>query len=251
MSKTEEPRRRSRQAIASGEPPGTGRPVAEDLALLARSTDLVGYFGYGSLVNRATLTTKVVAAIPARLGGWRRIWRRRPVMEADAVPGNAPAHGLVPSLLTAEPDPESAIDGLLIIDFAANLGEVDVREVRYHRRDIVLSDLELGIGGLQQAPEFTIDPALRLHVYEARSELPAAQGPSPILRSYLDAVMQGFLREFGPEGLNRFVSETGAFDAPIHEDREAPLYPRAVRLSREEAELFEAALGRRGAASGN
>ena len=55
-------------------------------------------------------------------------------------------------------------------------------------------------------------------------------------------MLQGFLNEFGPDGVHRFVAETGAFHMPIHEDRHAPLYPRAVSLSASEIALFEAAL---------
>ncbi|MEM5472468.1 gamma-glutamylcyclotransferase family protein [Hoeflea sp. AS60] len=205
--------------------------------------EFVGYFGYGSLVNRATIATGVVAAYPARLKGWHRTWRARPDMEADMgpTPGVTLPEALTPSLLTAHRAPGAAIDGLLVIDRADNLPVIDAREFRYHRRDISISDLEF----TQTADANGIDPDIRLHVYEARIEHPPTQGPSPILRSYLDAVMQGFLREFGPDGLHRFVTETDAFHMPIHEDRHAPLYPRAVTLLASESELFDLALGRR------
>jgi len=214
---------------------------------------LVGYFGYGSLVNRTTLRTEVVAAFPARLKGWHRTWRPRPDM--GPTPGVALPDGLTPSLLSAHPAPQQApdraIDGLLVIDFAANLPEIDSREFRYHRRDITFAELEFGSGVPSQVTDFTLDSGLDLHVYEARIEHPPAQGHSPILRSYLDAVMQGFLREFGEEGVHRFVTETDAFHTPIHEDRHAPLYPRAVTLSHAETELFDLALGRQAHGPGN
>ncbi|MDF1607409.1 gamma-glutamylcyclotransferase [Hoeflea sp. YIM 152468] len=232
-------------------------PSIAEIALLARSNDLVGYFGYGSLVNRATLRTGIVAAWPARLGGWRRTWRPRPEMERESGSdtgqgtGVGFAGGLRPSLLSAHPvveppsglAPKAGIDGLLVIDFAENLAAVDAREFRYHRRDISLADLTFASG--VPAPAAGVAAQIRLHVYEARHEPPPVNGPSPILRSYLDAVMQGFYREFGPEGVHRFVTETHAFDTPIHEDRHAPLYPRAVKLSPREIGVFEAALGRR------
>ena len=197
--------------------------------------ELVGYFGYGSLVNRATLTTGLVQAHRARLKGWRRTWRPRPDM--GSTPGVTLPDGLTPSLLSAHRAEGFSIDGLVVIDFAVNLADVDTREFRYHRRDIALSDLEF------TDPEHGLGADITLHVYEARVEHPPAEGPAPILRSYLDAVMQGFYREFGPDGLHRFVSETDAFHTPIHEDRAAPLYPRAVRLSAAEAELFDVVLG--------
>lgn len=225
--------------------------MANDSPELNGRAELVGYFGYGSLVNRLTLRSDIVAAFPARLNGWRRGWRPRPVMEPDTVPGAALMGGLTPSLLSAHPDPGAAIDGLLVIDFLANLPEIDTREFRYHRRDITLDALELDRGMIAETTGFTLDPGLRLHVYESRTEHPPADGPSPILRSYLDAVLQGFLREFGAGGVHRFVTETDAFHTPIHEDRHAPLYPRAVTLSQAEAELFDHALARRAMASVN
>ena len=45
-----------------------------------RGSAFVAYFGYGSLVNRATLRTEIVDMVPARLSGWRRCWRHRPDM---------------------------------------------------------------------------------------------------------------------------------------------------------------------------
>ncbi|WP_417410358.1 gamma-glutamylcyclotransferase [Hoeflea sp.] len=203
--------------------------------------ELVGYFGYGSLVNRATLSTGLVQAHRARLKGWRRTWRPRPDMGPDmgAAPGATLPDGIKPSLLSAHRAEGFSIDGLLVIDFAVNLAGIDSREFRYHRRDITLSDLEFA------EPGHGLGAEIALHVYEARIEHPAAEGPAPILRSYLDAVMQGFLREFGPDGLHRFVAETDAFHTPIHEDRAQPLYPRAVSLSPAEVELFDAVLGRR------
>ena len=38
---------------------------------------LVGYFGFGSLVNKHTLRTSYVEIVPATLKGWRRHWQAR------------------------------------------------------------------------------------------------------------------------------------------------------------------------------
>lgn len=216
--------------------------VDGDLGRRFGTGELVGYFGYGSLVNQNTLTTNHVEVYRARLKGWRRTWRPRPGMGLDmgATPGVMLPDGLAPSLLSAHRAEGFSIDGLLVIDFAVNLADVDTREFRYHRRDIALADLEF------TEPGHSLGADITLHVYEARTEHPPAEGPAPILRSYLDAVMQGFLREFGADGLHRFVAETDAFHTPIHEDRAEPLYPRAVRLSPAEMELFDHVLGRVG-----
>ncbi|WP_417434226.1 gamma-glutamylcyclotransferase family protein [Hoeflea sp.] len=236
MSKNEAPQHARKPEAGALRKAGLLKPV-----VTAGPGELVGYFGYGSLVNRATLRTEVIAAVPARLAGWRRTWRPRPDM--GPTPGVVLPDGLTPSLLTAHRAPGAAIDGMLVIDRAENLGAIDAREFRYHRRDISLAELEFHGGGSLDAAG--IPREINLHVYEARIEHPQCAGPSPILRSYLDAVMQGFYREFGADGVHRFVTETDAFHHPIHEDRHAPLYPRAVTLTAGETELFDLVLGRR------
>ena len=190
---------------------------------------LIGYFGYGSLVNRATLRTEIVTAYPARLTGYRRVWRPRPA--------HAPKFGGIgPAVLTSQRAEGVSIDGLLVIDKLKNLPDVDERENLYRRNDIATSDLAFA----NDAPALDFP----LFVYEQDYEPEEGAAPSPILRSYLDAVMQGFLTVFGEEGLARFISETDGFALPIHEDRDDPVYPRPVRLADGEAEIFERILAR-------
>lgn len=181
---------------------------------------LVGYFGYGSLVNRATHRTDVVTAHPARLRGWRRCWRPRPAMP-----------GVPAALLTIRPDPDCHVDGLLVIDRLENLAAVDAREARYDRVALGGVDLECFGAPIGEVP---------LYVYVAQAHLPPHPRPPIILRSYLDAVMQGFLREHGEPGLRQMVAETEGFDVPVHEDRHAPVYPRFVEIDARERELFDA-----------
>lgn len=206
-----------------------------ELAELAVDGRLVGYFGYGSLVNRATLRTGIVAAYPARLNGWRRFWRAPPDL------GSLDHDRVRPALLTVGRQAGAAIDGLLVIDLADNLAAVDAREIHYHRRDI--ADDELVFAGTR--PGFSCP----LHVYEAREDVPAVAGAPLIWRSYLDAVLQGFRAEYGVDGVHRFMAETGGFDFAVEEDRTAPLYPRAVRLDGEEIGLYDALTARLKAAA--
>ncbi len=187
---------------------------------------LVAYFGYGSLVNRATHRTEIVSAVPARLRGWRRAWRPRPDMP-----------GFPAALLTVVPEEGAVCDGLLVFDRAENLAAVDAREARYNRHHVQVDTLEFVAGDAE------ID--CPVYVYVADETLPPHAEPPLILRSYLDAVMQGFLVEHGEEGLRRFVAETANFDTPFHEDREAPVYPRAVVLSDAERLLFDSLLAAR------
>lgn len=180
---------------------------------------LVAYFGYGSLVNRATHRTRIVDALPARLKGWRRIWRPRPDMP-----------GFPAALLSVRREAGVVCDGLLVIDRLSNLPAVDAREMHYGRVALTEAELEL--------PNDRPRPACPVYVYEAKAEIPAHREPPRILRSYLEAVMQGFLAEHGETGLRRFLAETGGFDLPLHDDRAAPVYPRAVELTETQRRLF-------------
>ncbi|MBO6902830.1 MAG: gamma-glutamylcyclotransferase [Rhizobiaceae bacterium] len=188
---------------------------------------LVAYFGYGSLVNRATLRTRIVSAVPARLRGWRRLWRTRPDMP-----------GFPAALLTVEAAEGEGCDGLLVFDRVENLAAVDLREARYRR-------VAIGRGAIETEAPLPAD--FEAYVYVAQADLPPHPRPTMILQSYLDAVMQGFHAEHGEAGLIRFVRETGSFDFPILRDRMAPHYPRSVVLTDTEQSLFDDLLSRNGA----
>jgi hypothetical protein len=66
--------------------------------------------------------------------------------------------------------------------------------------------------------------------------------PHPILLSYLDTVVQGYLREFGEAGAARFFETTTGWEAGIHDDRTDPVYPRAQDTTDRERALVDAAL---------
>ncbi|GLQ37861.1 gamma-glutamylcyclotransferase [Rhizobium albus] len=202
------------------------------LSRLAAEGALVAYFGYGSLVNRETLRTHIVGARPARVSGWRREWQPRP----DA--GLAADHAVHASLLTVRPAPESAIDGLLVFDHVDNLAAVDLRENDYQRRHVPLETLTVFGDG--------VPDGCPIYIYEAD---PPEESPEdcPILQSYLDAVLKGFLREHGLAGLQHFIRGTANFDTPILGDRDWPIYPRAVSLSAEDRALFDRLLQENGA----
>jgi len=198
----------------------------DDIETLAKNGGLVAYFGYGSLVNRNTLRTNIVHAIPARLHGWRRLWRARPDMP-----------GFPAALLSVRLEEGASVDGLLVFDRLDNLPAVDLREVHYDRRSVLPEHVGTRTPLPHECPIF---------VYEAQHEVPLHPEPPLILQSYLDAVMQGFLVEHGEEGVRRFVRETHHFDTPIYKDRAAPSYPRAVTLNTSEAGLFDWLLAERG-----
>lgn len=206
-------------------------PSAADNPVLDTNPDqLVAYFGYGSLVNRDTLRTSYVDAQPVRLRGWRRCWRPR--MDGDRIGWHLPT-----SLLSARQVPGSVIDGLLVFDRLSNLPSVDEREFTYDRIAVPHEQLEV-ING--QKPECTV------YVYEAQSNEASHDPEHPILQSYLDAVLQGFLREFGRQGVQDFLASTDGFDRTVHSDRHDPVYPRAVTLAEDERQFFDTLLAERG-----
>lgn len=170
------------------------------------------FFGYGSLVNRATHSYGKTHT--ARLNGWRRIWRHtelRPV-----------------AYLTAIPDPTCAIDGLIAHVPGDDWQALDAREHAYDRVpvcDHVTHD----------AP----DP-INISVYtvpNGKHGSPSAE--HPVLLSYLDTVVQGYLHEFGPSGVAHFFDTTAGWSAPILNDRTTPIYPRAQSLTPDETALVD------------
>lgn len=168
------------------------------------------FFGYGSLVNRAT--HDYPGAEPALLAGWRRVWVHtalRPV-----------------AFLSVEPAAAVSIAGLVAQVPGADWAALDAREFAYARHAVTA---QTGAGTLA-AQVFAV---------------PQGQAPSarhPILLSYLDAVVQGFLREYGARGAAAFFATTAGWDAPMLDDRAAPRYPRAQNLSRSERATVDDAL---------
>lgn len=183
---------------------------------------IVGYFGYGSLVNENTLRTKYIASIPAELKNWRRMWD---------IPTGIDFGAQTVSLLTARPSQEHATKGVIVFDLAENLPDVDKREHNYDRRTIQHHDIDI-------ADEFR-DLNCEFYVYEAHKHPDPSDEKPPILQSYLDAVLQGFLNIYGESGVEDFVASTANFHTPILRDRETPRYPRSVSLSHRERELID------------
>ena len=69
----------------------------------------------------------------------------------------------------------------------------------------------------------------------------------PLIQSYLDCVLRGYLERWGVLGVRRFVETTAGWHVPIHNDRAAPRYRRAVRITAEEEQLFDRVLADAGA----
>lgn len=173
------------------------------------------FFGYGSLVNRAT--HGYARAYRARLRGWRRAWRFT-------------AHREGP-FLTAVPCPATEIEGLVAAVPGGDWRALDLREEGYER--------------LPAGPALRVEgpmPAATMIYAVPDGDAVASAGKAPILLSYVDVVLQGYLREFGEAGVARFIATTDGWEAPILNDRAAPRYPRHQPLDEAERRFFDGQL---------
>jgi hypothetical protein len=176
------------------------------------------FFGYGSLVNRATHT--YAQASRAQLDGWRRKWV------------HTQARGI--AFLTVVPDPATKIDGLIAEVLNADWVALDIREQGYGR---------ISSEGAVQHPR---DGATLISHYAVPRETWVQSNNNRILLSYLDVVVQGYLREFGAGGVANFFATTDGWDTPILNDRAAPHYPRDQILTAQETALVDQHLALRG-----
>ena len=170
------------------------------------------FFGYGSLVNRNT--HDYADARPARLDGWTRVWRHtdlRPV-----------------AYLTVVPDDASEIEGLMAAVPSSGWADLDVRERAYDR---VTASHQVH-HDLSAAPEVVV-----YSIPEGKHGQP--DQTCPVLLSYIDVVAQGYLQVFGEAGARGFFLTTQGWDAPVRDDRAAPIYPRHQLLSPYEQGLVD------------
>ncbi len=181
--------------------------------------DRAYFFGYGSLVNRATHSFSDAHHATAK--GWRRAWRHTKLRQV--------------SFLTAVPDTTCEIDGLVAHVPGDDWQALDVREHAYER---VAADHAV-------AHSLPTPPAsVAIYAIAAHKHFAPTTG-HPILLSYLDVVIQGYLREFGEDGAVRFFDTTTGWEAPVLNDRAAPVYPRAQALSAQEQAFVDAQLAAR------
>ncbi|MEL7300544.1 MAG: gamma-glutamylcyclotransferase family protein [Pseudomonadota bacterium] len=137
------------------------------------------------------------------LSGWRRVW-----VTTAARPA---------AFLSVEPH-DAEIEGLSFAVPEVDLPGLDAREAQYDR-------LPREGGVVYSVP--------------ARNK---TEGQAPILRSYLDVVLQGYFIEFGAAGIDRFMATTASWERGILDDRAAPIYPRAQVLTQAETSRFDALL---------
>ena len=170
------------------------------------------FFGYGSLVNVATHDYPNTRR--ATVQGWQRHW--------------VPSNRRDVAFLSVRPASDSAISGLIADVAPLSWGDLDQREQAYTRRHLT-------------AQEYPHSGTQRIQIYRANPDFIAPHAAEKhVLLSYLDCVVQGFLREFGEEGVNDFFKTTTGWEVKIRDDRHNPIYPRAQILSSAETSLTDA-----------
>ncbi len=177
------------------------------------------FFGYGSLVNLATHSYPDPQ--PARLRGWRRAWRQTEEREV--------------TFLTVIPDPDCEIEGMIAHVPGQDWAALDAREYAYDRLPA------------SEAVLHPIERDLEIAVYVVpQTAWSADRRDYPILMSYLDVVVQGYLQAFGEAGARRFFETTEGWETPIVNDRATPRYPRAQLLSDAEQGFVDDWIGQLG-----
>ena len=168
------------------------------------------FFGYGSLVNLRTHDYHQPRT--ATLRGWRRVWKGTQLREV--------------AYLSVERDEASTLHGVLAEVPNGDWAALDAREAAYDRHDVT------PMVGSEESLGKTV-------VYQVSPSHVAPDGDHPILLSYVDVVVQGYLQLFGPSGVAHFFETTQGWHLPILDDRADPIYPRHQRLAPEERALVD------------
>ncbi len=164
------------------------------------------FFGFGSLVN---LGTHEFGGVCASLRGWRRIWVKTTLRDV--------------AFLSVERSPGARLDGILSAVPGGDWDALDKREYAYARVDATAD-----IPGAMDAAVYQVDRQFEDHHTQGH-----------ILLSYLDVVVQGYLAQFGEDGVRDFFATTDGWDRAILDDRASPVYPRHQQLARKERALVD------------
>lgn len=160
------------------------------------------FFGYGSLVNLRTHS--YLDPSPFEIKGWKRQWVSSTLRDV--------------AFLSVIPSGDTTLQGMRASTQGIGWEQLDIREAGYYRHILSNTEMSMYVG----------DPnAIRTDIKQ------------PILLSYLDCVIQGFLEHFSEAGVAKFFETTQGWEHPILDDRANPKYPRATQLSDHERALVD------------
>lgn len=175
-------------------------------------------FGYGSLVNARTHGDAKVHA--ARITGWRKRWCH--------------AEGRPWAFLAAVPEEGAVLDGVIAEVPHAEWEALDQREFSYERT-------------VSAWVEHPLPHAVRVqHYWVPEGKHVPPERDEPVLLSYLDTCVEGYLAVFGEDGPARFFDTTDGWEAPVLDDRAAPVYRRHTAPGAAVEAVTDAALERLG-----
>jgi hypothetical protein len=170
------------------------------------------FFGYGSLVN---LSTHIYSdPRVAKITGWRRVWKTTTFGRS--------------ALLSIRPSAQDELVGLIAQVPKSGWRALDDREAGYHRKDV--TDVMFCDAFKPQT--------CSVYIVSKPAE-PKVEAQSPILLTYLDVVLQGFLQIYGKDGPEDFFATTDSWDRPVLDDRSDPKYPRHQVLSQDESSMVD------------
>ena len=173
------------------------------------------FFGYGSLVNLSTHIYEDAHA--ATLLGFQRVWCDVPAYDVALLSIKAAADQRIQGVIAQVPDD--------------NWSALDERERGYDRYSV-------------RENVVCLDGFLPAHcsVYQVPRQR-EQRAPAPILLSYLDVVIQGFLDIHGPSGAEHFFATTAGWERGILDDRATPRYPRHRKLSTDQTCIVDGLIG--------
>ena len=162
-------------------------------------------YGYGSLINRGSLTHTLDAEglgeiVTGRVQGFQRAWSNRSTVRRRTGLG-------------VRRHASACVNGVAIEVSAEQLQALDIRETGYERVVVEAQDL--------------VDGTLWIYT-KPNGERPTEE--CPIALSYVDCVLAGCL-EKGKAFAVEFMRTTGWWTTPLMNDRAKPQYPRRTPMT--------------------
>lgn len=168
-------------------------------------------FGYGSLVNAESRkrTGDTMFVCSARVKGLKRAWN---------------VHASKMTALGVIEDTDAICNGVIVSVSDEGLVKFDEREKYYSRIELKRENIEIiEEGKISDGPVW---------VY-VTSNPESSDALHPIVQSYVDVVLTGFL-SFGDIFAEEFMKTTSGWNH-IVDDRKGPIYPRALeRIEKKE-----------------